>query len=1070
MNFAEEPRSVGPGTGDDPTNEQQSLPACFERRVLLHPRRIALGSGDWQPTYEELNDAANRLTRRLLAHGGAPGDRIALLMRHGAPLIVAVLSVLKASRAVVVLNPTDPPERLDRVLADAEPHLILTDAAHRQLAEQIFEGPGGVLVVKDVAADQPASLADMPISAAAAAFLVYTSGSTGRPKGVVQTHGNIRHHVRRLTQGLELRPEDRIALLASLSGGQGVGTLWCALLNGAAVCPFPIAERGVADLANWLVGHRITVYVSSASLFRHFMKTLPAEQRFPDVRVVRLASEPATADDLAYRRHFADGCAFFHTLSSSETGNIAQMRLTGNDCIVDGRLPVGQPAEGIEVLLLDDRGQEVAPGAIGEIVVRSRYLSPGYWRNPALTAERFSEAADGCRIFRSGDCGRRAADGTLWVTGRKDARVKVRGYRIELSEVEEALLRQPEVEGAVVYGRARQDQETQLVAYVTLRAGRTCTAPALRDALKASLPAYMMPATFVILDEFPLTPHGKIDRARLRQLSLPAAPAAAVPPETEIEKVLADIWKQAFDARAIGRHDDFFDLGGDSLLAMVVAARVQAALNVELDLRAFAAHPTLAALAATIDELRRVRAGRLRPLVRVARAVPLPLSYAQERIWKYSQTPEGMAGYTAARYYRIRGPLDVEALRASMSFMARRHEILRTAFAEVNGKPVQIVQPPQPVPLPLVDLAGAADAAAQAMQFFRSESGRSFDLQRAPLMRFALVRIHPNEHWLLRVNHYLVSDAWSAKLYFRELGLVYEARLRGDAPPVREFEPLQYADYAAWQRRVLHPKQPAYQKAVAWWKAYFSNNPPALELPFRRPEAVMGIEPSEGYISCRLDPQVSTRLDLLGREERATYFAVRLAAFAALLADETGRPDVVLGTHVSNRSRVEVQNLHGFFVNLATLRLRCDATCTFRKWLSRVQRIASEIQARSEIPYEQLCEELRKQDMVPPEIRAIFSVSDHTAPVCLGDAELIWLERRVESMPWGFSLTLDLCNESAYCRAAFDARIYDPHGVRHLLDRFQRFLEIVSGAADVQLTELLARSADPGSQSGTRAA
>jgi amino acid adenylation domain-containing protein len=981
-------------------------------------------------------------------------------MRHDTPVLAAMLAVLKAGRTVVALNATDPPARLAQVLDDAGAGLVLTDAAHRACAEEAA-GPGRAVLCAD---DPAASRGGAPAPAVAVgpddmAFLIYTSGSTGRPKGVVQTHRNILHNVHRFSQSLGLGAADRVVHLASLSGGHGVTSAWCALLSGAALCPFPIMEKGVTGLAHWMREQRITFFSSSASVFRQFMKTLGPAERFPDVRLLRLGSEAATSEDFAaFRRHFPGGCTLIHTLASSETGIIAQVRLGQGDAVADGTLPAGRPVEGVEVRLLDEHDREVPPGETGEIAVRSRYLSPGYWRNEALTAERFSGAANGeSRSFRTGDLGRRTPDGSLVVVGRKDARVKVRGHRIEPSEVEGALLRLPGVEGAVVGARPGPGGDDQLVAYLTCRPGHAPSAESLRRALRETLPGHMVPSGFEFLDRFPLTPHGKIDREKLRQLGPAPSAAPAEGPATPTEADLAGIWGKAFGGEAAGRQDNFFDRGGDSLLAAVVAAHVHARWGVELELRAYVDHPTLAGLAELIDRLRgEGGAERLPPLAPVPRDGPLPLSFAQERVWKYSQTPDGSAGYTMARSHVLRGPLDVEALRGCLNHMARRHEILRTTFAEVGGRPVQTVHPPAPVEVPLLDVTGAADPEEAARQVFQSESRRPFILGKLPLLRFTLLRVGPDEHRLLRVNHHIISDGWSWQVYFRELALLYEARVRGEPPPLPESEPLQYADYAAWQRLALRSDGANFRQVVAWWKDVLSGSLAPLELPCKRPAPLPEADPADGIFWWGLDPSITKRLEAVAREAGATYFMVRLAAFVALLARETGRPDVVLGTYVTNRTRLEVQNLFGYFSNLVTLRFRVDLGSSFRRWLAAVRDLVGDTQKRSEIPYEQLCEELRKEGVEPPEIRAIVSVRDQEVAVRSGEVEFLPYEGRRATMPWGFTLGLGQHDEARRCAAHFDARLHDPEGVRGLIARYVRLLDAASRAPDRPLADLLA--------------
>jgi amino acid adenylation domain-containing protein len=585
------------------TAAEQSLVERFEQVLAGYSARPAIGSGEWRPTYSEFNRAANRLAQALISGAGATGDRVALLMRHDAPLIVAMLAVLKAGRVVVVLNPGDPPARLQQILADAEPAAIVTDAANRKLAGQIAGRSLRVIGYEDQSTG-PAHNPELKLAPHDLAFLLFTSGSTGRPKGVMQTHRNMLHNVLRQTRGMELRPEDRIVLLGSPGGGQGMATAWCALLNGAALCPFPAAEKGVTSLAKWLKENQITVYVSSVSVFRHFIRTLDRDEQLPSIRVVRFASEPASDRDFAaWQQHFPDGCVLLNTLSSTETGNFTRQRFTRSDRVGEGRLPVGRAVEGMQILLLDEQGREAGEGGVGEIVVRSRYLSPGYWRNESLTAERFSAAGpDGGRNYRGGDLGRRTADGGLVFMDRKDARVKIRGYRIELSEIEDALERQPDVAGAVVCARPGPDNELQLVAYVVPEAGRSGTAETLRHALRASLPGYMIPAAFVFLDEFPLSPNGKVDR---QALPAPEENGARLhrseKPRGIVEGSLERIWESVLGLAPIGRHDDFFDLGGNSIQSTQVLAGIEESFGFSLPPSTLAEHGTIERLAALVS-------------------------------------------------------------------------------------------------------------------------------------------------------------------------------------------------------------------------------------------------------------------------------------------------------------------------------------------------------------------------------------------------------------------------------------------------------------------------------------
>ena len=450
----------------------------------------------------------------------------------------------------------------------------------------------------------------------------------------MQTHRQLRRAAAAHTEAMQYTENDRIPLFAMISTGQGSAGLWWILLNGAMLCPFSLKTRGVTGLADWIIDRGLTVYVSSASIFRTLAKTIDDRLVFANVRAVRLASEAVTADDFrAFRQHFPRTSIFVHTLSSSETSNIAWSRWTQDDNMPEGALPVGHFSRDMDVSLLGDDGQPVARGEVGEIVVKSRYLANGYWRDPELTAERFSADLDGkgTRLVRTGDLGRINADGLLEFCGRKDDRIKIRGNRIELLDIERALEGLPGIDRAAVVAVARDNHEPVLVAFVVKKSDASWTAPRLRHAVRAKLPLHMVPSRIVFLESLPYNKGNKIDREALRQYFLPVRnDSKSEQPRTETEMLLADIWAEIFDLPDISRDDDFFNLGGNSLSGAVVAARVHAALGVELSLGEIADHPTISALAAFIDECRRTGAADPPPIVRVPRAASMPMSLFQE--------------------------------------------------------------------------------------------------------------------------------------------------------------------------------------------------------------------------------------------------------------------------------------------------------------------------------------------------------------------------------------------------------------------------------------------------------
>ena len=1048
-------------TWTDVAEVERSIPDAFAEQVSRDPGAPAFAGTASPRTYGELDALANRHAHAVLDRCGVGPGRIALLLADDAPLVAATLGVLKAGKTAVLLNSGDPPARHRQIMDDARPGLVLTDGNHAELAASAGASPSDVLAIAENDQDPPPGAPDVDVDPGGMAFLLYTSGSTGRPKGVIQTHRSLQHNLWRLSNALDVGPGDRMPMLVSASGYGGAAILWSALLNGATACQFLIATRGMAGLGSWLAEQEITTVATLASVFRHALQSLEG-QAVPSVHTVLLGGEPVMpADFEACRRAFGPQCAFASSLGSTETGLLTAHWVTGDVDLDGGPLPVGKVVDGVEVLLHDDHGRPVASGQKGEIVVRNRYLTPGYWSDEALNAARFAEDDSG-RLFRTGDLGRWLPEGPLTMVGRADLQVKVRGNRISLNEVEGAIAALPEVTGATVCAISSPRGDTSLTAYLTTRPGASLTAAGMRQALRATLPDREVPTAFVFVDSFPMTSRGKVDRDQLARMTPPSAPAgdadASMTDASDTQVVLAGIWSRALDVEHVGPHDDFFELGGASLTAAVIAAGVHAAFGVQLNLGAVVDNPTVAHMAAAIEGLQSGGGDDdWPPLARASRAGSLPMSFAQERTWRTSQTPEQSAGYTDATRIRIGGALDVALLRRSVDHIARRHEMLRTTFTELDGQPIQRVHSPQPVDLPLVDLSGAPDAEAQSAELVAQMARMPFDLRRGPLLRLRLVRTAPDEHHLLWVDHHIISDGWSWRVFFDELRALYEAFERGEPAPLPEELPFQYADFAAWERSWLRPSTRHYEAEVAWWRGVLQDAPAPVVLPFTRTSPCPDAAPSDGVIFWGLAPEVSRGLQRLGREAAATYYMVRLAVLAAQLAIETGSYDVVLGTYATGRPLPETQPMFGFFSNVVTLRLRLAPDLTFRQVLARARACVVDTSPHTHFPYELLCEQLRSDGIVPPEIRLIFNPTD-LPPLRVSELELTRLRRRYEAMPWEFTLGLDRRREASECGAAFDARIHDPARVRGFLERFQALAAEAAAHPDRPLDAMLAHA------------
>ncbi|MCY1047041.1 amino acid adenylation domain-containing protein [Corallococcus sp. bb12-1] len=696
-------------------------------------------------------------------------------------------------------------------------------------------------------------------------------------------------------------------------------------------------------------------------------------------------------------------------------------------------------------------------GVPGELFIAGEGLARGYLGRPHLTAERFIPnpfgTEPGERMYRTGDKARWTQDGTLEYLGRIDFQVKLRGFRIELGEIEVALQGHPEIQNATVLVREDVPGDQRLVAYVVPTAALDPNA--LRAFLKQRLPEYMVPATFVTLATLPLTANGKVDR---KALPAPEAGLARrehhVAPRTTTERQLAELWAQVLRIERIGRKDHFFELGGHSLLATQVVSRVRATFGVELPLRALFEAPVLEQLALRVEQAPSTQA--LPALVATPRTnTSLPLSFAQQRLWLIEQLQPGGSAYNIPSALRLDGALNVGALEQAFTELVRRHEALRTTLHEEAGTPVQHIHPPTPFRLPVVDLGAHEAAETEARRLALEEAGTPFDLVRGPLLRASLLRLSERQHVLLLNLHHVISDGWSSGVLVREVSALYEAFRQGRPSPLPEL-PLQYADYAVWQRTWLQGE--VLERQVSWWKQQLTGAPQALELPtdFPRPpvQSTRG-----GAVHFRLPVSVSHALETLGQEEGATLFMVLLASTQTLLARYSGQDDVVIGTPIAGRRFAELEGLIGFFVNTLALRARLDDAPTFRQLLARARETTLGAQAHQDVPFEKLVEELHPQRDLSrtPLFQAMLLVQNTPASGTATAQEALSIHPvELEDHAAKFDLTFAFATSPEGLRGAitYSADLFREETIQRLVKHLQVLLESAVATPDTRVSEL----------------
>jgi amino acid adenylation domain-containing protein len=925
----------------------------FEERAGATPGATALVFEGGELTYAELNARANRLAHRLRALGVGPDARVAICAERGPEMVAALLAVLKAGGAYVPLDPAYPEERLRWLLEDSAPVAVL---AHGSLAAR-FAGAGVPVVELD--AESPAWAAGPETDPGRGALLpdhlayvIYTSGSTGRPKGVMVTHRTVGRQVTAVQAGFGLEAGDRVLQFASVAFDAAVEEIFGALLTGAAL---------VLRTDAWLEGARgfwsrcAENWVTVADLPTRFWQLLvdePSAAIPPCVRLLAIGGE--AVEPAALRAWFGGGGdrpPLLNTYGPTETTVNATLREMADDPAT--WRSIGRPVANTRVYLLDAWGQPVPVGVAGELYIGGGQLARGYLDRPGLTAGRFVPdpfaRQPGARLYRTGDLGRWLRDGSIEFLGRTDFQVKIRGFRIELGEIEARLAEHPAVRDAVVMAREDTPGDRRLVAYCV--AGEDVDVDSLREHLAGRLPPYMVPAAFVRLDAFPVTAGGKVDR---RALPAPEGDALALryeAPEGETEQAVADIWAEVLRVERVGRGDSFFDLGGHSLLAVQVISRVRQRLQVEVALRDLFTRSVLADFARGLETASRAELPAIEP---VQRGADLPLSFAQQRLWFIERLEGAGAAYHIPVRQRLRGELDRAALRRALDRIVDRHEALRTTFAEVDGEPVQRIAPAGASPFHFVehDLRGLADGGAELHRLSVEEAGSPFDLQRGPLIRGRLVRIGDDDHVLLITMHHIVSDGWSMGVFTRELGALYGAFRAGRPDPLPPL-PVQYADYAAWQRHWVEGE--VLREQADYWREALAGAPELLELPADRPRPARQ-DFTGATVGLVLDDALSAALKELSRRHGTTLFMTLLAGWAAVLARLSGQDDVVVGTPTANRGREEIEGLIGFFVNLLPVRVALSDAPTGAALLARVRERALGAQHHQDIPFERVVE------------------------------------------------------------------------------------------------------------------
>ncbi|MBX8510359.1 amino acid adenylation domain-containing protein [Pseudomonas cichorii] len=1032
----------------------------FEQQVERTPDAAAVGDHNGQSlSYETLNRRANQLAHQLIKQGVTPDSRVAVALRRSNELVVALLAILKAGGAYVPIDPDLPDNRRDYMLDDSSPVAMLTCEA---LLDNVARADIPVLLVdenvdRSAFPDTNPSPALLGLEATHLAYVLYTSGSTGKPKGVMNEHRGVVNRLLWARDEYRVNETDRVLQKTPFGFDVSVWEFFLPLLTGAHLyMARPGGHQDPGYLAQVMREQNITLLHFVPSMLEVFLEH-GDNQGFSALSRV-LCSGEALPRSLQKR--------FEEQLAPVELHNLygpteAAIDVTSWQCLPSDEgdsVPIGRPIANIQIYILDPHGQPTPVGVAGEINIGGVGVARGYLNLPELSAERFvrdpfSSDPD-ARLYKTGDLGRWLDNGAVEYIGRNDFQVKIRGQRIELGEIEAKLALHEAIKEAVVLARDEASGEKRLVAYFTSTSDSPLDIRELRDHLQAQLPAYMVPAAYVGLATLPLTGNGKLDRGLL------PAPTASdvisrryVAPQGQLESALAELWQNLLKVEQVGREDHFFELGGHSLLAIQLISQMRQQLSIELDLAELFAHPTLADLAHIAAS-----AGKssLPDITLVDRDADLPMSFAQQRLWFLAQMEGASEAYHMPAGLRLRGVLDASVLQNALDRVVERHEVLRTRFVpHATEQAVQVIDAKGAgFTLKRIDLSGQADAELQMQTLARQEALAPFDLERGPLVRGTLIRLGETEHVLLVTLHHIISDGWSIGVLTREVAALYDALRQGHADPLSPLA-LQYADYAAWQRRWLTGE--VLEKQSRYWKETLADAPALLTLPTDRPRPAEQSY-SGASLPVNFDEDLTQALKALGQRHGTTLYMTVMSAWAALLSRLSGQDEVVIGSPMANRTRAEVEPLIGFFVNTLAIRVDTSGQPDVGSLLARVKAQTLAAQRHQDLPFEQVVEIVNPFRSLShtPIFQAMLSWQDTgVGQAALGELQLEDLGLLNDIAKFDLSLDLGENNGRLSGNLEYATALFDEATAQRYLGYLERILRAMA-ADDSSVVEHIA--------------
>jgi amino acid adenylation domain-containing protein len=1072
---------------------EKTLPQLFEDQVNQTPDHIALVFQEQALTYVELNAAADRLAAFLRQRRLQPGQPVALYLERSIEMVIAILGVLKAGGAYLPLDPAYPIERLHFILNDAQVNFLVTSSnpSDRITTPTSIE----VIEIQQALAaeslDNSSDILPIRIDPQQVAYIIYTSGSTGQPKGAMVSHYNVVRLFQATQDWFHFDSHDVWTLFHSFAFDFSVWELWGALLYGGrlVITPYEISRTPKAFI-DLLREQKITVLNQTPSAFMQLL----SNPEFADpantasLRYVIFGGEalyPSTLRPWMEQRG-DEHPRLVNMYGITETTVHVTYRPLRMQDLDSPASAIGIPIPDLQVLLLDEALQPVAPGESGEVFVGGAGVCLGYLQRPELNAQRFidlptslasQDGKDRKRFYKSGDLARYDEHGELEYLGRADFQIKLRGFRIELGEIESVLSSHPAIHhAAVLLKEGPTVGENRLVAYLILSDQAQISVSELRNYLKTKLPEYMLPTSYVALEAFPITPNGKLDRSALPepQDDRPALLIPFRPAQDDTQQALLSIWQEVLGLKQIGIDDDFFELGGHSLAFTQIATRIQERLGQEVSIWQIFDHSTVASLAQVLQTSQSKRSPSHRLTIeRVPRLSAHPLSFSQEQVWVLQELAPHNLAYNSQETIHFTGALDYQVLSKALSEIVRRHEIMRTTFEIRADQPAQIIHEPWKVDLSVLDLSQLAsdEKNAALVNAIDHAFNEPFDVARLPLIRWRLIKLAPEEHILIHVEHHFIHDGWSFSILMRDLKRFYTAFAQ-NLPVVTTPPSIQYVDFVAWQRRMLSEGYLAAH--IRYWKDRLADHPPVLELPYDQPRPARKSFQGASH-RLNLPSEIYEQAKALSLNEDATLYVVLLTAFLALLYRYTGQKDLLIGSGFANRRLPGLEDVVGMIVNPVVLRTDLTGNPTLRELLQRARQVFAEAYNHQDLPFEKLVQLLQPERVhnINPFFQVMFSFHDSPVPeLDLGEVKGHIEYRQNDSAKFDLNVVViprreQLLGRDDRAAAAdtlmiweFDTDLFEPQTIQRMADHFQNLLKNMLANPDWHISEIPLLSAE----------